>query len=198
MALKRRLSQTLGQIKKGFAVDTFEGGFPVQQFIKAADAESNTAVHANIPFTTAEQEVLTGITAPDVYRCLLAKGDHASVSGILTIQGTDWADRIVEEQFTLSGTAVVSGTRPFKDVLKITVPAQGVAAHNVSVGITKALGLYRPVASGQSTNTLLKVDGVVEAIASIGGVQDDYTRFVPTTAPNGTRLYEVAYVTDIF
>lgn len=200
MGVKKRLSHTLGQIKKGFPCDTFEGGFPVQQAFLNPATGGPTDVHGAITLTAAEQEITTAITDPDFYRCLRVEGSHADVEGALTVEGTDWADRLVEEQFTLNGTAIVSGTRPFKTVTKITVPAQAGAAigQNVTVGCTDRLGLYRPLASGVNTIELLRANGTREAAVDVDEAEGEYATFRPTTAPNGSTIFEVNYLTDVF
>lgn len=189
----KRLSQVLGAIKKGYGVDTFEGGFPVSQVVKAPDAESTTAVHAAMNLTTAAQVVTTGITDPDVYRALRLVGNQADVYANVTIDGLDWAGRAIHETVLVSGNTAVETNQPFKEVTKIHLPIKTANGQTVAVGISKKLGLYRPPLT--SSLELLKVDNSVETEADF---DQTYGTFTPTTAPNGSKMYEVNYLTDIF
>lgn len=193
--IKQRLSEVLGAIKKGYAVDTFQGGFPVSQVIKAPDAESTTAVHAAIALTTVAQDVATGITNPDVYRALRIVGNQANVYANVTVYGNDWAGRAISETLLASGTTAAETGQAFKTVTKIHLPIKTANGQTVAFGISKKIGLYRPLAEGITSLDLLKVDGTVESEAAIDLVNDTFTA---TTAPNGTKNFEVAYQTEIF
>jgi len=193
MSILRRLSQTLGQIRKGYAVDTYQGGFPVVQIVKAPDTASATAVHAAVTLTTAVQDVTTGITHPDIYRAVSVKGSAATVYGSVTILGRDWAGQKQTEVIIASGTGAIEGNKAFKYVDKITLPVRVAPGETISVGSTTKLGLYRPISA--AALDLLEVDGVVEAAAAIDTSNGTFT---PTTAPNGTRNFRASYLTEIF
>ncbi len=191
--LKQRLSQVLGGIKKGYAVDTFEGGFPVAQVVNAPDAQSNTAVHAAMSLTTVAQVISGSITDPDVYRALRLVGNQADVYANVTVRGLDRADRAIQETILVSGNTAVETNQPFKEVTKIELPIKTANGQTVSVGISNKLGLYRPPLT--TALELLKVDNSVESEVAFS---QTYGTFTPDTDPNGSRVYEANYLTDIF
>lgn len=82
-----------------------------------------------------------GITNPDVYRCLSITGNQASEAGNVVIEGTDWAGEYWKSTATLAGATTVNGTKPFKTVTKITVPALTTAGDTVSIGVIDILGI---------------------------------------------------------
>lgn len=192
---KRRLSQTLGALRKGFAVDTKEGAFPVHQYMKDVLGGTNNSVHAAVTLTTAAQEVTTAITNPDVYRAISVVGNQPDVYASVTVHGTDWADRGISEVLLASGTVAATSLQPFKTVTKISLPARTATGQTVAVGMSNKLGLYRPFAEGQTGVVVLKMDGTPEATAA---VDTTYGTFTPTTTPNNTHDYEVNYLTDVF
>jgi hypothetical protein len=191
-SVKRRLSQTLGQIKKGFAVDTYEGGFPITQVIKAPKAASDTGVHAAVALTTAIQTVTTGITQPDVYRCIHIVGNQADCDTEVTINGTDWADRVISEVITATGVSPAYSNFSFKTVISLVFAPKSHNSQTISVGINPYLSLYRSPVTASAE--LLKCDGVVEATTYM----DSLGQFAPTTAPNAAHNFEISYLTEIF
>lgn len=193
--VKRRLSQTLGQIAKGFAVDTFEGGFPITQVIPGPANGSSNAVHAAITLTAEEQIVTTGITNPDAFRALSVKGNQPSVLASVVISGKDWADRNITETIIASGNGVISGDIPFKSIDSITVPALVGGGDTVEVGTLNKLGLYRPLAHGQSNLLLLEQNNTVDTVSAFDTV---YETFTPNTNPDGSKNYKAHYLTDVF
>jgi hypothetical protein len=60
----------------------------------ACAAASTTAVHAAIDLTGAAQKITTGITSPDVYRCVSITGNAALEAGNVLVEGTNWAGNI--------------------------------------------------------------------------------------------------------
>lgn len=193
--VKRRLSQVLGAIEKGYAVDTFEGAFPMVQTNLDIVAKSATAVHAAVTLTTAAQEVTTALTDPATFRCLEAVGNQGDVYATVTIHGTDWADRTISEAVLASGTTPGVTLQPFKTVSSVSLPVRSATGQTVSVGTTDKVGLYRPLAAGQTGVVVLKVDGTAEAAAAVDAT---YATFTPTTATNGAHDYEVQYLIDVF
>lgn len=193
--IKQRLSQVFGPPKKGYAMDTFEGGFPLTQIVNAPDAQSNTAVHAAMPLTTVAQVISGAVTDPDVFRALRLIGNQANVYANVKIVGTNWADRDIQETVLVSGNTAVETGQPFKKVRAIHLPVKTADGQTVSVGISKKLGLYRPLIEGATSLDRLQVDGVSESELAIDLVNGTFT---PTTAPNGTRVYAANYLTDIF
>lgn len=191
----RKLSQVIGGIKKGWAVDTFLGGFPVFQALQDPDNASTTAIHAAISLTTAVQNVTTGITDPDVYRCLSITGNEADMNQDVTIVGHNWAGNTIEETITLSGTNTVVGLMPFKDVTKIVAPVQLDAGETVAIGHANKFGLYRPLFNDATASVVRFEQGVTAESATVDAT---YDTVIPTTTPDGSKDFSINYLTDMF
>lgn len=104
-------------------------------------AAAAAAVHAAI--TQADgviTEVITGITNPDVARCLSIVGNQVSCAGDVIIEGTR-NGAVVTDTIALNGTTTVIGVVAFDSVTKITVPARAASGDTVAVGISAKLGL---------------------------------------------------------
>lgn len=90
-------------------------------------------------------EVTTGITNPDVPRVLSITGNQAGITGNVVIYGTDAAGAAISDTIAANGTSTVEGTRAFKTVTKIVVPARTNSGDTITVGWTKKLGLPHKV-----------------------------------------------------
>ena len=180
----KKLSQTLGQLKKGFAYDSALGKMPVTQVVAAPALGTATAIHANITLpTTGTTLVTTGITQPDVARVLEIKGNAAGIVAKVTITGLDANGFVQTDTITANGTAAVSGVKAFSVVNSILVGARTTAADAISVGTTAALGLIRPIDLATDFQ-LVSIDGASEAAASVDNANDTVTI---TTAMNGVK-----------
>jgi len=142
---KKRLSQVLWAIKKWFVVDTMEWWFPIKQDMWAPLALWAANVLALTSLTTEAQTITTGITNPDVLRCVSIVWDDASIVGNVTINWTDWADRVILDVIALSWTSTVKGNKAFKTITSIELPVLTTAWDKVSVWLTDKLGLYRDI-----------------------------------------------------
>ena len=90
------------------------------------------------------QTVTTGITNPDYPRALAVVGSVAGIAGNVVIAGTNYAGEAITDTIALDGTTSKPGTKAFKTVTSITVPAQAhtpvqqVETATVEGAITKA------------------------------------------------------------
>lgn len=102
------------------------GAIPIHFYVSADDAiaASNDAVHAAINLGTAVQNIETGITDPAVPRALRIKGSAAGITGNVIITGFNIEDAEITETIALNGVNAVEGAKAFKEVYKITLPAQ--------------------------------------------------------------------------
>jgi hypothetical protein len=89
----------------------------------------------------ATTEVTEGITNPDYPRAVQIKGNQAGVAGDVVIEGTNYADDAITETIAADGANAVAGTKAFKTVTKITLPALVGAGDTISVGLTDKLGM---------------------------------------------------------
>jgi hypothetical protein len=134
----------------------FERGFisKFQVSPENAVAQSNTAVLAAIALTAAAQAITEGITNPPVPRSIKVKGNAAGIAGDVLITGTNYLGVEITETIVLNGSTAVEGTKAFKTVTQIDLPAEtNAGTDTVSVGFGNKLGLpYR-----------LSIDSVVAA-----------------------------------
>lgn len=104
-------------------------------------ADYTDDIHAAITLTTGAQAITTGITAPNVARCLSITGTKAgnTLTGDVVVTGTDQNGSATTETFALAGNATLYGTQPFATVTKIDVPVRVTASDTVKVGVADRL-----------------------------------------------------------
>jgi hypothetical protein len=202
MSVIKRLSQTLGQLRKGYAVDTKQGGYPVEQTLFNVPAVSATAIHAAVTLTTVAQTISTAITNPTIYRTLSVTGNGAGVYGSVTIYGKNWADQTISETIIASGSGAIKGNMPFKTVKKIVFPARVAPGDTISVGISDKLGLYRPL-FGATSASLIEVQrrasaGTSYAKETAPTIDATYDTILPNGGITAADNFKVSYLSDIF
>lgn len=101
------------------------------------DAAGATTI-ANVTPTAGVARVIlsASITSPDECRGLVVKAP-TSYSGVVDVTGTNMAGDVITEAFSLSGTSTTTGTKAFKTVTHIEVPAN----EQIQVGTSDKLGL---------------------------------------------------------
>lgn len=115
----------------------------------APDLGTATSVHAAITLADGTTtEVTTDITNPDMPRALTITGNAAGITGNVVIVGTNAVDEALNETIVASGTDTVVGTKAFKTVTSITVPARNAESDTISVGLSDKLGMGRVVTTG--------------------------------------------------
>lgn len=156
------------------------GGYVVaSQTIGSPATASNTAVHAAVTDTGVDQSVTTGITNPDVARNVTATagGTAGDIKAIqVVVHGTDINDQAISETlpaFTVNSTGTVVGSKAFKTVTSVDIPAHDGTGATTAIGTGTKLGLN----SRLSRNTTIA--------AFLGGVRE-------TTPP--TVTYDAANV----
>lgn len=108
---------------------------------------TTTAVHAAVTDDGTEQTITTSITDPDVPRVITATagGTEADIKAIqVTINGTnEWDETITEDlpAFTVNTAGTVTGSKAFKTVTSIVIPAHDGTGATTAVGRGAALGL---------------------------------------------------------
>lgn len=101
---------------------------------------STNHVHAGIVGTGAEQEIVAGITNPDVPRNISIT-NSANSTGDVTIEGIDAKGNSVSEAITIVTGGTAYGSVAFSTVSKIIIPATVVNPDTIEVGISDKLGL---------------------------------------------------------
>jgi peptidoglycan hydrolase-like protein with peptidoglycan-binding domain len=112
-----------------------------------ATAASTTGVHAAVTSTASPSVVTTGITNPSIPRCLTATagGTATDIKAIqVVVEGTNYADEVITETlpaFTVDTAGTVQGSKAFKTVTKITIPAHDGTGATTAIGFNEKLGL---------------------------------------------------------
>jgi hypothetical protein len=104
-------------------------------------ADHTSDIHAAVTLTTLAQSITTGITQPNVPRVLSITGTKAgaTLTGNVTITGTDENDEATSDVLALNGNYTVFGTQVFKTVTQIDYPARVTASDTVKVGVQDGL-----------------------------------------------------------
>lgn len=173
----------LGQVMQtGAEGATIDRGFIAhfQVFAANAVAADTDGVHAAIACSATETTtVTTGITNPGCPKNITATaggtaGDIKAVK--VTITGTNYAGEEITEDlpaFTVDTAGTVTGSKAFKTVTGISIPAMDGAGATVAIGFGEKLGL--PYKLAHNTVLATYVDNTIEATA-------------PTVAVSATAL----------
>lgn len=178
---------------------------------KEVAAASDTAVHAAITGGFTAQTIISGITDPDVPRVLKVQpgGTAADIgNGIITITGTNVEGATITDNFQLvdADATEINGTKAFKTVTSIYIPACEGTAATFSVGYTNRLGLNHRLFPGNTTvkvvydATVGTIDtAVLDTAPTVNDWDEQYVEknFVtPATAPDGAKTYTIYYNYD--
>lgn len=126
----------------------------VQRVLNVSPTDNDGVLQATT-LTTAEQEIVTGIESPDVYRVVTITGSLAGMTQDVYVIGADYAESRIAERLTLGGTSTITGDKPFMTITKVSLPARNtqlIGSQTVAVGTGKKLGLCFPI--GDSTDII--------------------------------------------
>lgn len=132
-------------------------------------AASNTAVHAAVTSTGSPSVVTTGFTNPDTPRNITATagGTSTDIKAIqVVVEGTDAAGNTITETlpaFTVDTAGTVIGSKAFKTVTKVTIPAHDGTGATTAIGTGSKLGLG--VKLSRNTVMAAYLNGVRETTA---------------------------------
>lgn len=110
-------------------------------------AASTTAIKTAVTDTGEDQVITTGITQPDVPRNITATagGTSGDVKAIqVIIAGTNAEGVAITETlpaFTVNTTGTVTGSKAFKTITSITIPAHDGTGATTAIGTGSKLGL---------------------------------------------------------
>lgn len=163
-----KIGQTIQTDSNGISVDR---GFIAHLQISATKATVASAIgiHAAIVDTGVDQVVTTAINQPSTPRNITATagGTVTDIKAIeVIIEGTNFNDEVITETlpaFTVNTGGVVSGSKAFKTVTKITVPAHDGVLATTSIGFGEKLGL--PYKLTHNTVLAAYLNNVKEATA---------------------------------
>lgn len=156
-----------------------------------APAAKNATVVQGTSYGDAGSNVIAGpFTAPVAPRNLMMTFGAAWDGGNIVVEGTDQFGAAVTETFLSNTGSTRVGTKVFKTVTAVSKTAIGVGSHatnTLTIGTGDKIGLT--VLALAASPVLLFVDGVAEAVT----FDFTYNAFTPTTLPNGTRAYVLAF-----
>lgn len=129
------------------------GAISIVQKTGVVQASTATATLGATALTAAAggQDIVAGITNPDVPRNVTALGNAAGIVGDVVVTGTNWAGETITDTIALNGANEVAGVKAFVTVTKVHLPPETHAGTDtVSIGCGNCLGLQRPIAAAGS------------------------------------------------
>lgn len=155
---------------------------------------SNTAVHANVTCpTSGTTTVTTAITNPDVPRLLVVKGNQATVTGNVVINGTDINDAVITETIASNGTSAVESTKAFKTVTSFVIPTRGAASDAISIGTSAKVGM--PLALDNAKQfQYATFDGSDDAGTLTAGTTVPTTVYAAAGTFDGAKLLKIVFL----
>jgi len=147
-----------------------------------------TDVHAAVTDTGVLQTITTGITDPSPCRNLTATsgGTAGDIKAIqITVTGTNLADDVITETlpvFTVNSATTVVGSKAFKTVTSISIPAHDGTGATTSIGSGAKLGIAHKL----GVNSLL--DGQVYFNGSVEGTEPTVAGSATLTESNTVTL----------
>jgi hypothetical protein len=123
---------------------TVDRGFVAHMQVPAdkAIAQDLVSVLAATALTAATQAIKSGLTNPAIPRSLRVKGNASGIAGNVVVHGTNYAGEVITETIALNGDVAVEGSKAFKTITQIDLPAETHAGTDtVSIGLGNKLGL---------------------------------------------------------
>jgi hypothetical protein len=151
-----------------------------------------TATHAAVTLGAAEQTVTTSITNPDFPRIVTIKGNASGIAGDVVITGTDFNGAALTETIALNAATEVLGTKAFKTVTSILLPAKtNGSGDTVSIGRGDKIGL--PVACPDAGLVIVKSfdAGAADAGTVTASATLALSLFAPAGTLNGTKAVDL-------
>lgn len=134
-----------------------------------AAAADTDGIHAAVTDTGEPQVITTGITNPAIPRCVTATagGTAGDIKAIqVIIAGTNYLDEAITETlpaFTADTAGTVIGSKAFKAITSITIPAHDSTGATTAIGWGDKLGLPWELPMNTILYKKTYLDGTVEA-----------------------------------
>lgn len=175
--------------------DNVQRGYIAHLHLSTAQAVlgTTTYVKAAVTSTAEDQEITTGITNPLYPRNVTATaggtaGDIKAVQVI--VEGTNENDEVITETlpaFTVDTACTVTGSKIFKTITKITIPAHDGTGATTAVGTGNKLGLgfkltHNTVLSAYRNNVL---EGTAPTV-TVSATAQESNSITLNSALNGT------------
>lgn len=155
---------------------------------------TTTAVRAAVTDTGADQEITTSITNPSCPRNLTVTfgGTAGDIKAItVTVYGTNYNDERISEGFlaTVNTANTVTGSKAFKTVDRIVIPAHDGTGATTAVGVGAKLGLPYKMSRNTHQMTFLAdvIEGTAPTLAASSTVLESNT-ITLNSALNGTAV----------
>ncbi len=155
---------------------------------------TNTAILAASTLADAASTVITTIlTALDVPRVLLVKGNAAGIAGNVLLEGADANGRAISETLALNGSSAVVGTTAFARVHRVTLPPRTASGNTVSVGTGNRLGLWHALAA--DVRLVTTFDGAADTgTLALHATEVSKNLFTPAGTLDGAKVLRILYV----
>jgi hypothetical protein len=159
-------------------------------------AAANDAVMANVALDDgATQSITEGLTDPDVARQLkvVTTMADATLTGTVTITGTDVDGNAITEDVTLNNDDDVVTAKAFATVTQVDLPAWTADGDGIAIGTTAVLG--SPVLLTKDTIYMALVDGAQDTLPTVTVHATDVAQVLiePNTAPDGSKVFDFYY-----
>lgn len=152
-------------------------------------------VRATITLTASPQVITTGITNPVVPRIVTVTGNASGNAGDVVIAGTNIADASITETIALNGSSLVLGTKAFKTITSITVPAETHAGtDSLIVGTGNKIG-FPAIIDATSSVITKDFDGATDAGTVTASTTLEGSIYAPAGTLNGVKLLELVFIT---
>lgn len=174
---------------------------------KKVAAGTTTAVLAATATSTSATSVTTGFSDIDVPRVITvtAGGTAADIATCtVTVTGTNIEGATITEDFSFSANtaATKTGTKAFKTVTQLDVPAQDGNGATYAVGTANVIGLNHRLVPNKTTIVVFQdtaIDGTAPTLqaapsaSTVNGDTLELNTVTPATAPDGTTFLTVVY-----
>jgi hypothetical protein len=116
-----------------------------------------------------------------------------TLTGTVTIDGTDVDDNVISEDVTLNDDADVQTDKCFKTVTSIDLPVQVTEGDGIAIGTVAKIGF--PVLLTKNTIYMALVDGAQDTLPTVTVHATDVAQVIiePNTAPDGTKEFDFYY-----
>lgn len=154
------------------------------------------AIHATITQTASPQTITTAISNPDFPRVITITGNASGNAGNVVITGTNFAGEVITNTIALSGTATVVGTKAFKTVTSVLVPAETHAGtDSLTIGFGAKVGF--PVIITNASQVVAKsFDNAVDAGTVTAAATLESSLYAPAGTLNGVKVLELTFFSE--
>lgn len=180
----------LGQLLQSGATGvTFDKGFLAHFHVPAASAVAadTDGIHAAMNLLATVQNIVDLIWQPLVPRNLQIVGNVAGITGTVTINGTNYAGEVIEEDIIANGVTPVFGAKAFASIVSIDLPIRN---HAPVVQTETQEITHKADAAGTITVTVTSALLTAPKAVAVEVAQDDSAIVVATAIVAAMNLDE--------